>query len=150
MYCILICGLGIFMEESHFTQSLRQRDVCFCLCCCARQEFLISRVHLCSCGHSVLRAAWYFLVFIRDGASCTTVQMVYVSCQLSDGAPLCWPGENMCLLMGDITTHRRIWQHSVLLKVRILLIYVFKGTAAHVFIFSSGWRSRRGWNEREF
>lgn len=38
----------------------------------------------CSCVY----AAWCLLVFIRAVASCKTVQMVYVSCQLSDGAPL--------------------------------------------------------------
>lgn len=48
-------------------------------------------------------------VFVLDAASCMTVQMVHVSCQLSDGASPFKPGRgNMCLLLGDITTHRRI------------------------------------------
>ena len=38
--------------------------------------------------HAVLREMWYLLVFMHDVAAWMTVQMVHVSCQLSDGAPL--------------------------------------------------------------
>lgn len=44
--------------------------------------------HLCKLHVPVSGAMCFLSVFIRDGDSGVTLQMVHVSCQLSDGTPL--------------------------------------------------------------